>query len=314
MSDLNSPETRPAGGTQGFDLARVEAMVAQLSGALVKSKEGAPDPGVRLAALRAEYLTAVDFVKLLSDIRFRCLAFVTAVIAVANALLPGTGDPGTRVALGCLGFLTTLGIAVYELRNSQLYEAAIHRAKTLEGMLEAERTSALSPKGGLFSERPPYVDKTYWKSLSPDERLPGREHPLMRFWHVEIKHDRGLALIYGAVLGGWVYLIVGGLLALPPPLRLWRPAPAGLPQIVSGLAGLSAFVFSFKSLVYHDKNRFRPAPRQQERRQGSGRREDGRRRGRERAGGRRLSLRGGRRPQSKYKKEDGAGLSPHPPS
>ncbi|MCA1619242.1 MAG: hypothetical protein LC795_08015 [Acidobacteria bacterium] len=260
MSEQNSPETSPASGAQGFDLARVEAMVAQLSGAIVMSKEETPDPSVRQAALRAEYMTAVDFVKLMSDIRFRCLAFVTAVIAVANALLPGTGDPGTRVALGFVGFLTTLGIAVYELRNSQLYEAASHRAKTLEGMLEAERTSELSPGGGLFSERTPYVDKTYWKGLKAAERLPGIDHTLMRFWAVRVKHDRGLALIYGAVLGGWVYLIAGGLLALPPPLGLWGPAPAGLPQFTSGVIGLCALVFSYKSLVYHDENRFRPSP------------------------------------------------------
>ena len=49
---------------------------------------------VDVATLRAEYQVAVDFIKVLTDIRFRCLAFVTATAAVANALLPGTGWPG----------------------------------------------------------------------------------------------------------------------------------------------------------------------------------------------------------------------------
>ena len=102
---------------------------------------------VDVATLRAEYQVAVDFIKVLTDIRFRCLAFVTATAAVANALLPGTGRPGLRIALGSLGFFTTVGIVVYELRNSQLYEAAIHRAKVLEKRLRGDASSASPVRG-----------------------------------------------------------------------------------------------------------------------------------------------------------------------
>jgi hypothetical protein len=259
MTDQNAAKTEPGAG---FDYPKVEAMVGRLADAIAQSKVQSPDSD-RKAALRADYQSTVEVIKLLSDIRFRCLVFVTAVIAVANALLPGTGDSGTRVALGVVGFLATLGIAVYELRNSQLYEAATHRAKMLETALGAERTTKHCEEAGLFNERPPYVDDAYWKSLTPDQRKEKKEKkslPLMSFWSVNVKHDYGLAVIYGAALGGWVYLIADGLLSIPPPGGFWPPAPPGLTRIISALLGLSAFGYSVKSFVYHDKNRLRPAP------------------------------------------------------
>lgn len=140
---------------------------------------------VDVATLRAEYQVAVDFIKVLTDIRFRCLAFVTATAAVANALLPGAGRPGLRIALGSLGFFTTVGIVVYELRNSQLYEAAIHRAKVLEKRLRGDASSADSDKG-LFNERPLYV-----KRADDDDN---DKKTLMRFWLVPVKHDHGSLL------------------------------------------------------------------------------------------------------------------------
>jgi hypothetical protein len=262
VTDPNSPESKSGINAHGLDYAKIEAIVSQLANAIAQSREAPPDAGARQIALRADYLSTVDVIKLLSDIRFRCLVFVTAVIAVADALLPGTGDPGTRIALGFVGFLTTLGIAVYELRNSQLYEAAIHRAKILEGRLIAERTSKQSDKAGLFSERPPYVEGKYWKreldQAGRNKALEDNNAQLMSFWLVAVKHDRGLALIYGAVLGGWVYLIADGLLSLPPPAGIWRPAPAGLTRIISALIAFSAFALSYKQFVDHDKQRFRP--------------------------------------------------------
>jgi hypothetical protein len=201
-------------------------------------------------------------VKVLADIRFRCLVFVTAIVAVANALLPGTGEPVTRLALGIVGFLATLGIAIYELRNSQLYEAAIHRAKVLESRLELLRSNQFVEGAGLFTERPLYVKDKYWKKLSDENRAAAvREKSVrfMRFWLVSVKHDYGLALIYGAALGGWIYLMADGLLALSPPADMWQPAPPGWTKLIAGALGIVGFIISVIRFYHHDRDRFRPS-------------------------------------------------------
>ena len=82
----------------------------------------------------------------------------------------------------------------------------------------------------------------------------------MHFQLVRVQHDQGLALIYGAVLGGWVYLIVSGLFGLlitEGPLKFPR---AEWLRLVAPLAGLVAFVVARKSFLFHDKNRYRPKP------------------------------------------------------
>ena len=112
-----------------------------------KISKGDSAPNERLMA---DYQTTVDVVKLFSDIRFRCLAFVTAIITIANALIPGTGNPGTRIALGIVGLVATLGITIYDLRNSQLYDAAIHRAKDLERRLGLNSATRNWEKEGCF--------------------------------------------------------------------------------------------------------------------------------------------------------------------
>jgi hypothetical protein len=265
MTDQSTTETKSGTDGPAFDYLKIEAMVGQLAGAIAQSKVSPADSGDKQATLRVDYQITVDVVKLLSDIRFRCLVFVTAIIAVANALLPGTGDSGTRLALGVVGFLATLGITIYELRNSQLYEAALHRAKILEtllGMVNATKEREEGQRAGLFNERPLYVDNTFWKGLSEKERKKRREAKeirFMSFWLVRVKHDHGLALIYGAALGGWVYLIADGLLSLPPPAGYWPPFPAGWTQIISALSALLAFVLASKCFVDHDQKRFRPS-------------------------------------------------------
>jgi len=240
----------PLSGT-AIDYARIEAMVDKFVEVI------APERPVDPIALRAEYQVAVDIIKLLSDIRFRCLAFVTVLVTVATALLPETVDPGTRPALGLLGLLATLGITIYELRNSQLYEAAMHRAKTLERRLEMKGSWLEVEDQGLFAERPPYCNKSNWSkwaNLSPDER---KQSPptLMRFWFIPVKHDHGLALIYGAALGAWVYLFVCGVLALPVPANLWSPVSVGYLRLIALSLGVVAGAVSISRFFSHDKNR-----------------------------------------------------------
>lgn len=228
------------------DYAKIEAMVDRLAKAIEPKLPPAPteDP----IALRFEYQVAVDVIKLLSDIRFRCLVFVTSIAAVASALLPNTAVAGMRPALGILGLLATLGIAIYELRNSQLYETAIHRAKVLERRLGMQGSASEIRTAGLFDERPSYVRKNG-----------GR----LSFWLITVKHDYGLALIYGAALGAWAYLAIYGLLALPvPPAAPWPPQSEAWIRLVSAGIGLAIGAASTTMFAYHDKTRLKqPRPR-----------------------------------------------------
>ncbi len=90
------------------------------------------------------------------------------------------------MSLGTVGLVATLGILVYELRNTQLYDAAVARAGVLEGALGLEG-------GGLFGARP--------------------REGFRLFGAFEISHDRGLGLVYAAALGAWTYLLVWGFAA-----------------------------------------------------------------------------------------------------
>jgi hypothetical protein len=100
------------------------------------------------------------------------------------------------------------------------------------------------------------MEKQYGQNLrlAPWDSL--EDPQFMRFLFVKVKHDRGLALIYGAVLGGWVYLIADGVLSIPAPTDYWRPAPAGLIGIIAGVIGFSAFVLATREFLHHDEHRF----------------------------------------------------------
>jgi hypothetical protein len=136
-------------------------------------------------------------------VRFKLVAFVPTISGVAIGLL-GHGHRATDLlAVGSLGLLATLGILTYELRNTQLYDYALARAKALESDLGL----------GLYREQP--------------------AGELTVFGFVTAAHDRGLALVYGAAVGGWTYLVAWGALHV-----------AGLPsaQVVGGIIGAAAGV------------------------------------------------------------------------
>ncbi len=136
---------------------------------------------------RLDYDTTVRVILGLADVRFKLLALVPTIAAAAIAIVSKAGaTPAELMALGAVGLVATLGILVYELRNTQLHDAAVARAATLEGALGLEG-------GGLFGSRP----KEGFRLLGV----------------FEISHDRGLGLVYAAALGGWTYLVVWGFAA-----------------------------------------------------------------------------------------------------
>ena len=139
--------------------------------------------------MRLEYETTLETWRMLADVRFKLLALVPAVSGVAIAILSkeilGAGlaakpPPEPVLAVSILGFLVTLGITMYDQRNSQISNWAFHHARKLEAGLGL-------PQGGHLLDRP------------------GKEDRLRLFGTIAIWHDRGLAIIYGSVLGAWVF-------------------------------------------------------------------------------------------------------------
>jgi hypothetical protein len=146
-----------------------------------------PDPEIE--KLLHEYEQVNENFRMLADIRFKLLALVPALGGAAAFVLSGfalsteaTAPPHSLVFLiAALGFLATLGITIYDQRNSELYNALGGRAKDLEILLDL-------PGEGQFRQRP---DRDrYFFGLFP------------------MGHDIGLSVIYGPVLGAWAFPIV----------------------------------------------------------------------------------------------------------
>lgn len=157
--------------------------------------------------LRLDYDTTVRMILALTDVRFKLLALVPTIAGTAIAVVSRGATAAELVALGTLGFVATLGILAYELRNTQLCDAAVARAQALERSLALE-------SGGLFGGRP-----------KEGFRLLGA---------LGISHDRALGLVYAAALGGWSYLIVWGIAAAAhaPHPKSWGGGAAILVALV----------------------------------------------------------------------------------
>jgi hypothetical protein len=139
-----------------------------------------------------DYEETLKQFQMLADIRFKLLAFVPTITGVAITVLTEHPSAHVSLAIGFIGFFSTIGIMMYELRNSQFYNAITHRAKCLEDELKLPISTQGKTVGGMFNERP------------------GRELKLLGLFTVW--HDRGLALVYGSAVGGWVYLFSSTLL------------------------------------------------------------------------------------------------------
>ena len=140
--------------------------------------------------LRLDYAQTTDFLRTLGDVRFKLLALVPTLSGAAVAVVGHPSSASELLAVGLLGLVATLGILLYELRNTELYDYAIRRAQHAER--ELGLPSLADGAGGLFSERP------------------GRT--LRLFGVAPVDRDRGLGLVYSAAVAGWAYLVAWGAL------------------------------------------------------------------------------------------------------
>jgi hypothetical protein len=134
--------------------------------------------------IQFDYEQSLQTYQMLADTRFKLLALVPLISGAAIAFL--TTDPvhaSSQIVFagGVFGLLITLGITIYDQRNTQIMNVSKRRARELEQRLH------LPLGGGQFQQMPP-----------KDLKFLG----WMKVWS-----DRGLALIYGTVLTAWVFLI-----------------------------------------------------------------------------------------------------------
>ena len=163
-----------------------------------------------LEQLRLDYGETTDLLRTLTDVRFKLLAFVPTISGAAVAFLGHGRSAAELLAVGAVGLAATLGVVVYELRNTQIYDYAIYRAIELERRLGLASVRGTGGTGGFFSERP------------------GRD---LHIFGLAVGHDRGLALVYGAAIGGWCYLLSWGAL---------RALDVGDARNVGGVIGVVA--------------------------------------------------------------------------
>jgi hypothetical protein len=133
--------------------------------------------------LRLEYEYASRLLGTLTEYRFKLLALVPSVSGAVVALLSSGRSGVELLAIGGLGLTATSGVLAYELRNGELRRRATDRVNRLEREL-----FSTGPLVGGYGRSP---------------RL---------FGLIPASHRLGVGLVYGAALGGWVYLIVWGAL------------------------------------------------------------------------------------------------------
>ena len=142
--------------------------------------------------LRLDYDQTTQLLRTLVDVRFKLIAFVPTIAGAAVGLLGRPRPAVELLAIGLLGLVATTGIFVYELRNTQIFDALVGRAAELERRLGLASLSGVQGRAGVYGERP--------------------GHTVRLLGLVPVGQHRGLGLVYGAAVSGWSYLVAWGAL------------------------------------------------------------------------------------------------------
>ena len=141
--------------------------------------------------LRLDYEQTAVEIAALTDVRFKLLGVVPTVALAAVGIAGAHPSTGGLIGVGLLGLVATVGILLYELRNTETLAAALHHARDLARRLGLRDPDGRDPPQGTI-------------------RPSARQHRL--FGAVTVSQDQALGLVYGAALGGWSYLLVWGVL------------------------------------------------------------------------------------------------------
>jgi hypothetical protein len=184
------------------------------------------------AKLELDYEQTLATWRMLVDLRFRLLAFVPAIAGVL-VVLAGRSPSAASALVAVLGLTALFGIIMYDLRNSQFHDAAIHRAKEIEKQLTLSRLSDKGTGGGgLMNERP-----------RDRYRLAG----------VEVWHDRALFIVYAASASG---LASVGTLGVLTELAM----PGGWRLLCVTAVAAAVFMAVLVSLHQYDRHVVQPKP------------------------------------------------------
>ena len=152
----------------------------------------APRTAAENDLLRLDYQQTTGLLAGISDVRFKLLALVPTLSGAAVAVLGRPSSSAELLAVGAIGLIATVGVLLYELRNTQLYDYGLRRAQLLELELGFGSIDGNGRAGGLFADRP------------------GRT--LRLFGVLPVDRDAGLSLVYSAAIAGWIYLCAWGAL------------------------------------------------------------------------------------------------------
>jgi hypothetical protein len=139
----------------------------------------------RIEIAKLDYEQTMETYRQLVDIRFKLLAFIPTLTAVAVSVLSSADmDPPGRFALAVAGFLVTFGVLLYEIRNTQFHDGAYGRLRHLEERLGMPKFGTDKHRG-LFGSRLDQTPRT--------------------FFSLPAKHDPGLWIVYSSALAAWTF-------------------------------------------------------------------------------------------------------------
>jgi len=137
------------------------------------------DEGERL---RLDYDQS-ELIRALMDVRFKLLAVVPTIAVAAVGLLGSHRSAAELLAVGLLGLLPTIGILLYDLRNTQILDSMLRHVQALERLLGLHAARGTNGPDGALSQFAPRHGRL--------------------FGIVTVGPERALGLVYGAALGGW---------------------------------------------------------------------------------------------------------------
>ena len=171
--------------------------------------------------IKLDYEGTAQYFFHLADVRFRLLALLPIVSGTALAIVPAYLEPAEMLALGMLGLVVTIGILLYDQRNSQIYNSLVGRLNLIEESLRLPAMRENKQVGGAFLDRP------------------GKDRRRKLFGVMGANHGLGLDLIYSASVAAWLFVITSACLLL---LGLSSQAKVALQFLLPTLLGVLLFV------------------------------------------------------------------------
>lgn len=141
--------------------------------------------------LRLDYEQTTGQISALTDVRFKLLGIVPTIALAAVGIAGAHPSTAGLLGLGLMGLVATVGILLYELRNTETLAAALYHARDVARLLALPSARGRNEPEGVITPS------------GPRHRL---------FGTMTVGQDQALGLVYGAALGGWSYLLAWGVL------------------------------------------------------------------------------------------------------